>query len=347
MHLQGKFKYKFFYIIMKLFGALWSHPMLALRTTTVITYLNNLSCGNLATYTKVRLLILKLVYYVWIVQMSVRAVVVVQQDLTKEKVLAAFLPFNPMIVMLVRLFGSASLNASILSSFCLAGQGVIHLDYVFTALIKVPNLFGLIHFIVIGNGLHFEAFNARRLGGWPKPASTRPFWQLWRLPVDYVFLGSRIWRATAKTAAAAAPNTLAKNSTPAIAFKTFSQSVSRDNKLFPSTSTSSATSLRFSSLPPLISGSIYLSDSLRALVYVYSAAWEALTTIGITLACKCIGKKFERGKKSNTIVINLFHFVFTFKLNAHISAYCRLLLRGHCRQIVQQSVRRSTSSKQQ
>ncbi len=332
---------------MKLFGALWSHPMLALRTTTVITYLNDLSCGNLATYTNVRLLILKLVYYVWIVQMSVRAVVVVQQDLTKEKVLAAFLPFNPMIVMLVRLFGSASLNASILSSFCLAGQGVIHLDYVFTALIKVPNLFGLIHFIVIGNGLHFEAFNARRLGGWPKPASTRPFWQLWRLPVDYVFLGSRIWRATAKTAAAAAPNTLAKNSTPAIAFKTFSQSVSRDNKLFPSTSTSSATSLRFSSLPPLISGSIYLSDSLRALVYVYSAAWEALTTIGITLACKCTGKKFERGKKSNTIVINLFHFVFTFKLNAHISAYCRLLLRGHCRQIVQQSVRRSTSSKRQ
>ncbi len=153
---------------MKLFSALWGHPMVALRTTTMITYLNSLSCGSLATYTKVCLRILKLVYYVWISQISVRTILVVQQDLTSEAVLAAFLPFNPMIVMLVRLFGSASLNAAIISSFCLAGQGAIHFDYAFTRLIDAPYLLELIHFLVVGNGRHFEAFNAHRLGGWPK-----------------------------------------------------------------------------------------------------------------------------------------------------------------------------------
>ena len=114
--------------------------MLAFRTTTVITYLNSLNYStSLAAIKKTRLWALKTVYYVWILQISLRTIVVVQQNLTSEAVLALYLPFNPMIVMLVRLFGAASLNASLICGFVLGGQGVIHLDYAVTALIKAPS----------------------------------------------------------------------------------------------------------------------------------------------------------------------------------------------------------------
>ena len=318
---------------MKLFGALWSHPMLAFRTTTVITYLNSLNYStSLAAIKKTRLWALKTVYYVWILQISLRTIVVVQLNLTSEAVLAAYLPFNPMIVMLVRLFGAASLNASLICGFVLGGQGVIHLDYAVTALIKAPYLLSLIHFMVAGNGRHFAALNAHRLGGWPKRASERPFWQLWRLPFDYIVLSSRIWRTAA---AVESVNALKSDGSSDI------------NQLINggSSSSSSTSSLQFSPPPPS-TASIRLSDSLRARVYVYSAAWEAVATAGSIVSCKCAHNKFKKkgnikNKMNEPVFVNIhFFYFFVTKTNQKCSsAHRRRFLPGHFGHAVRQQPR--------
>lgn len=192
------------------------HPLLCIRTTTLVNYLFHLKCSHtkntngshppLAIIRRLHKYIFhyigigKTIFYVLSIILILRAFYCValmlnKPDHTPKVVLTTHLPYNPLIVICATRYGF--FNAPILASVTLSVIWCIFFDFAFTYLQNNYQLI-LTYQLMITNGQHIWTLNERRLG---KNVSQWPMVNQWlpklagRFIPNCIFLG-RVWKAT-------------------------------------------------------------------------------------------------------------------------------------------------------